>query len=181
MKFDPSSARALMERTPGVLRALLSGLPPTWLDLPEHEGAWSPREIAAHMADLEADGWIPRVRHILEEGERKPLPAIGRERFRERYAGASIHAILDDFEAQRKANVEVLASLALDEAALSTAGVHPALGSVRLSQLLSTWAVHDLTHTAQIVRTLAAQYRDEVGPWIEYLSILRDRPRPGPA
>jgi hypothetical protein len=35
--------------------------------------------------------------------------------------------------------------------------------------------VHDLTHLAQIERALAAQVRDEVGPWVELLSILKPR------
>lgn len=54
----------------------------------------------------------------------------------------------------------------------ATAGRHPALGEVR-PQLLSTWVVHDLTHLSQIDRTLASQYRDEVGPWQAFLSVLR--------
>jgi hypothetical protein len=33
--------------------------------------------------------------------------------------------------------------------------------------------VHDLGHIAQIVRVLAKQYQDAVGPWREYLSIVR--------
>ena len=51
-------------------------------------------------------------------------------------------------------------------------GVHPELGEVTLKQLLSTWVVHDLTHIAQITRVMAKQYREEIGPWIEYFRIL---------
>jgi hypothetical protein len=68
-----------------------------------------------------------------------------------------------------------LDELGLDETALATAGRHEQLGAVRLSHLLSTWVVHDLTHLAQIERALAAQVRDEVGPWVELLSILKPR------
>ena len=50
-------------------------------------------------------------------------------------------------------------------------GQHPDLGAVTLSQLLSTWAVHDLTHLHQISRTMAHQYREAVGPWIKYLGV----------
>jgi hypothetical protein len=52
---------------------------------------------------------------------------------------------------------------------------HPAFGKVKLKQLLSTWAVHDLSHLAQIARVMAKQYRENVGPWIEYLPILDKR------
>jgi hypothetical protein len=175
MKYDGESARALLTRTPSVLQALLADLPETWLDAPEGPGAWSPRDVACHLADLERDGWLPRVRAILEHGADRPLPAIDRERFRERYAGASLEVVLDDFRRARESNLRELDGLALDDAALARVGRHPTLGEVRLSQLLSAWVVHDLTHLAQIARALASQYREEVGPWIEFLSILRAR------
>ena len=42
-------------------------------------------------------------------------------------------------------------------------GRHPALGVVTLSELLATWAAHDLTHLHQIARVMAHQYREAVG------------------
>ena len=57
---------------------------------------------------------------------------------------------------------------------LERTGLHPAFGVVKL-RALSTWVVHDLTHTSQIVRVLAERYRNDVGPWIEYLGILKRR------
>jgi hypothetical protein len=51
-------------------------------------------------------------------------------------------------------------------------GRHPALGSVTLSQLLATWAAHDLTHLHQVSRIMAHQYRAAVGPWSAYLGVL---------
>ncbi|MCI0635930.1 MAG: hypothetical protein L0206_18730 [Actinobacteria bacterium] len=44
-------------------------------------------------------------------------------------------------------------------------GLHPEFGPVTLRQLLSTWVVHDLNHTGQIVMTLAKRYREAIGPW----------------
>ena len=43
-------------------------------------------------------------------------------------------------------------------------GIHPDLGDVTLSQLLSTWTVHDLDHINQISRVMAKQYNEAVGP-----------------
>ena len=51
-------------------------------------------------------------------------------------------------------------------------GRHPALGVVTLSQLLATWAVHDMTHFHQLSRVMAYQYREVVGPWSAYLGVL---------
>ena len=39
-------------------------------------------------------------------------------------------------------------------------------------QLLATWTVHDLNHVNQIVKTMAKQYGDAVGPWRAFLPLL---------
>jgi hypothetical protein len=175
MKYDTASARALLVRTPAVLRAMLQGLPGAWLNAPEGPGAWSPREVACHLAELEPYAWLPRIRTVLEHGAAHPVPGVEPERFRERYAGVPLEAVLDDFQAAREANLRALDTLEVGAAALETVGRHRVLGEIRLSELLSTWTVHDLTHLAQVSRALAAQYRDEVGPFAGYLSVLRAR------
>jgi hypothetical protein len=43
---------------------------------------------------------------------------------------------------------------------------------VTLSELLATWAVHDLTHLHQLSRVLALQFFTAVGPWRAYLGVL---------
>jgi hypothetical protein len=60
---------------------------------------------------------------------------------------------------------------------LDRKGQHPELGEVTLGQLLATWVVHDLDHLAQVTRTMAKVYTEDTGPWLAYLSILRDRLR----
>jgi hypothetical protein len=37
---------------------------------------------------------------------------------------------------------------------------------------------HDLGHVAQVARVMAKQYRDQVGPWVEYLPVLTDHESP---
>ena len=43
---------------------------------------------------------------------------------------------------------------------------------MRLGDMLATWAVHDLSHIAQIAETMAKRYREDVGPWRRYLPVL---------
>ena len=57
---------------------------------------------------------------------------------------------------------------------LEKTGIHPAFGEVSLGNLLATWMTHDLNHIYQITRVLAKQFKEETGPWVEYLRILRD-------
>jgi len=65
-----------------------------------------------------------------------------------------------------------LDQLKLTPELLQKQGMHPVLGVVTLSQLLSAWVVHDLGHIRQIVRVMAKQYREAIGPWTEYLTIV---------
>jgi GNAT superfamily N-acetyltransferase len=39
--------------------------------------------------------------------------------------------------------------------------------------VISTWVVHDMTHINQILRVMAKRYKCDVGPWTEYLGILK--------
>jgi hypothetical protein len=71
----------------------------------------------------------------------------------------------------RTANLESLDAL-VDADALARRGVHPTFGEVTLGQLLATWVVHDLNHLGQIVKTMAKQYTQAVGPWRAFLPII---------
>jgi hypothetical protein len=56
---------------------------------------------------------------------------------------------------------------------LERRGRYPALGVVTLSELLATWAAHDLNHVHQISRVMAHQYREAVGPFARYLGVMQ--------
>ena len=81
--------------------------------------------------------------------------------------------LLDEFSRLRSASLEDLRAFNLQPEDMERRGRHPALGGVTLSQLLATWAGHDLTHLHQISRVMAHQYREAVGPWSAYLGVLQ--------
>ena len=80
--------------------------------------------------------------------------------------------LLDEFAHLRAVNVAILREWHLSDAQLALTGEHPEFGAVTLSQLLATWAAHDLSHLAQMTRVMAKQYRGAVGPWRAYLPIM---------
>jgi hypothetical protein len=86
-----------------------------------------------------------------------------------------LHELLETFAQLRNENVATLRAMNLTHLDFDRRGLHPELGEVTLRQLLATWVVHDLDHVGQIARTMAKAYANATGPWIEYLSILRDR------
>ena len=175
MTFQVETAVPILARTPVLLHAWLAVLPDACLTADEGPETFSPREVVGHLIHGEETDWLPRVRRILEHGERLPFEPFDRFAQSDRFTGWTIVALLDRFTALRTANLTALEILPTDVRTLERRGMHPALGSVTLAQLLATWAVHDLDHVAQIARVLARQYAADVGPWSEYLPILRPR------
>ena len=175
MDLSPADAVAVLERTPLALRGMLEGLPDAWLLASEGPDTFSPRDVIGHLIHGEETDWIPRMRIILEHGEAVPFTPFDRFAFRTASAGHSTSALLERFGALRRESLRALGALRLDAAALARTGTHPGLGRVTLGQLLAAWVVHDLGHVKQVARTMASQYREAVGPWREYLTIL-DRP-----
>jgi len=172
MEFDLKSSRAVLERTPHVLRAMLTGLPPAWTDATEGPDTWSPYANVGHLIHGERTDWIPRAQIILAQGANRRFTPFDRfAQFRESQ-GKSLTDLLDEFSRLRTDNLVTLAEWRLTDAQLSLSGEHPELGAVTLRQLLAAWVAHDLGHVAQIARVMAKQYRDAVGPWRAYLPIL---------
>jgi hypothetical protein len=173
MDFDLTAAVPVLERTPGVLRSLLEGLPNEWTRENEGAATWTVREVLAHLIHGENADWIPRVQHFMEWGVRKPFPPFDRTfGFAERRE-APLRDLLDEFATTRRRSVASLTALGLTSADLAREGSHPEFGRVTLGQHLATWVAHDFTHISQIVRVMAVQYRDAVGPWAAYLRIVR--------
>jgi DinB family protein len=164
---------ALLARTPAMLNALLRDLPETWTHRNEGENTWSPFDIVGHLIHGEHTDWMPRAKTILEFGETKAFEPFDREAFKRKSQDKSLPELLDEFAHLRSTSLDELRSLHLQPKDLERRGRHPALGSVTLSQLLATWASHDLTHLHQISRVMAHQYREAVGPWSKFLGVLQ--------
>ncbi len=158
------------------LRALLGGADGAWVRTNEGPDTFSAFDNVGHLIDGEETDWIPRARIILAGGG--PFPPYDRFRHRARNAGRSMDSLLDEFERLRRANVDLLRSWDLTAAQLAMTGEHATFGKVTLQQMLATWVAHDLGHIAQIARVLAKQHIEDVGPWVEFLPILTDRPLP---
>ncbi|GAM13219.1 DinB family protein [Mesobacillus selenatarsenatis] len=172
MVFNMNDAIEILERTPGTLEALLSGLSEGWVYSNEGEGTWNPSEVIGHLVDGEKYNWIPRLKIMLGETDDKRFPAFDRFSHLKDYNHLSIEEKLSEFSSLRKESIKKLKELIVDDKQFVLTGVHPEYGEVEARQLIATWAVHDLTHLSQITRVLAKRYTKEVGPWKSYLGIL---------
>ena len=172
-EFSLADAIAVLTRTPATLDALLRGLPNIWVRRNEGNDTWNAFDIVGHLISGERTDWMPRVGIMLENGEARPFDPFDRFAQLKESQDKSLEQLLDDFARLRRENLAALQALNLQHEDLTRRGRHPALGVVTLSELLATWAVHDLTHVHQLSRVMAHQYRDTVGPWRAYLGVLQ--------
>jgi hypothetical protein len=172
MEHDLQNTIAVLARTPATLDALLRDLPELWTSRTEGEKTWSAYDIVGHLIHGERSDWMPRARIILQFGKTRAFERFDRFAQEHESRGKPLAQLLDEFAALRRENLRELRALNLSQEDLARRGRHPSLGVVTLSELLATWAVHDLTHVHQVSRVMAEQYRASVGPWKKYLGVL---------
>jgi DinB superfamily len=173
MQQNLQHTMALLARTPSSLNALLRDLPQEWTMQNEGGNTFNAFDVIGHLIHGERTDWMPRAKRILEFGETRAFDPFDRRAQEAESDGKPLGQLLDEFARLRSDNLAELRSLKLGPEDLNRRGIHPALGTVTLSQLLATWAAHDLTHLHQISRIMAHQYREAVGPWSAYLGVMQ--------
>ncbi len=172
MEFNLVKSIEILERTPSVLEHLLHNISPEWAMSNEGGDSFSPYDVVGHLIHGEKTDWMVRLELILSDKADKTFQPYDRFAQFAESKGKNLDQLLTEFKTLREKNLALLQSKKLQEKDLLKTATHPALGSVTLRQLLATWAVHDLSHIAQITRVMCKQYKEEVGPWITYLPIL---------
>ena len=163
---------AVLARTPASLDALLRGLPEFWTHRNEGGDTWTAFDIVGHLIFADRTDWMPRLRRILKDGEAVPFDPFDRFGQTRESQGKTLDQLLIEFAKVRHECLMELQALNLQRLDLERRGKHPALGAVSASELLATWAVHDLNHIHQLSRVMAYQYQHEVGPFKAYLGVL---------
>ena len=170
--FHLDEAFKALETTPGVVRALLGEVPLAWLHYQEEPEAWSPYQVLVHLIHNDRENWLPRARIILTEGPAREFPPFEQLPEGGDLLGRPVADLLATFERERRKVLAELRAADLRPEDLDREGLHPALGRVRLRQLLATWVVHDFNHIYQMVKSMARRYREAVGPWQQFLPLL---------
>ncbi len=172
MNFQPDQGIEVLGRTPAVLRALLGGLSDVWVLSNYGDKTFSPFDVMGHLIHGERTDWIPRARIILAHGEARAFEPFDRYAMYKDSRGKSLAELLDTFETLRRQNIGELQAMQLTPEKLALRGTHPELGAVTMEQLLAMWVVHDLNHIHQIAKSMAFQYRENVGPWRQFVSLF---------
>jgi hypothetical protein len=172
MQFQLDQAIEILTQTPAVMSSLLLGKSTEWLNARKSPESFSPLDVLGHLMHAEMTDWIPRVRIILEHQDARAFDPFDRFAFQPLIAGKTVDELLDEFAELRRQSLETLRSFGVGETQFDLPGKHPELGPVTMRNLLATWVLHDLGHLAQVVKTMANEYREAVGPWRAYLTIL---------
>jgi len=170
--FSFEKSLEILTRTPDVLDSLLLDVSDDWSQVNEGGETWSAYDVVGHLIHGEKTDWIARLDIILFAEDNRFAPFDRFAQF-EASKGKSLERLLAEFRELRRRNLEKLKSLNLSPKDFTKVGIHPSFGEVTAQQLLATWVAHDLNHLSQIARVMAKQYTEEVGPWREFLGILK--------
>lgn len=173
MNFSLTKSLEILERTPDVLYLMLHNISEDWTSNNEGEETWSVFDVIGHLIHGDKTDWLVRAEIILSDRSDKMFEPFDRFAQFETSKHKNFNQLLIELKETRKASIEKLRNLQLTDADLMKTGIHPTFGEVTLSQLLATWVVHDLDHVAQISRVMSKQYKDAVGPWINFLRVLK--------
>ena len=161
MENTQSLAFALVANTPAVLEAMLARLPPEILATPA-DGGWAPKDIVAHLIDVQEIAFVTRIRRIIEEENPLILPIETGERLEfGGYESMTLPDLLADFRKQRIRDLAWMQGLPRE--ALARSGTHHEAGTVTGENFVHYWAVHDQNHIRQLARMLKAPIEGAIG------------------
>ncbi|OJW97034.1 MAG: hypothetical protein BGO70_14660 [Bacteroidetes bacterium 43-93] len=127
MQFSLEKSIPILERTPNLLKELLTGLDDDWTMNDEGENTWNPYDVIGHLLHGENYNWIPRISKTLAEDGDKVFEVFDRTAMFEESKGKSLIDLLEEFAEARQNNLQVLHDLNLTEEDLDNTGIHPSL------------------------------------------------------
>ena len=151
--------------TPEILRLIMAGVTDEQAQWKPGPDRWSIAEIVEHLSHVEGHLFRARLDRMIAEEN----PEVQNYDTNE-YSASGIYSKRDaeesfaHWEEQREDNLRLLEEL--EPEALERTAKHSTLGKITLSQMLNSWAYHDVGHVrqiAEIVRTLV--YYPRMGPF----------------
>lgn len=139
----------VLAATPERIQSMLHNLSDEQLRQRTAAGEFSMVESVCHLRDIEAEGYLPRIKRILNE-DGPVLPDIdgGRLALERGYNEQDVHEALRAFTRARTESTNALLNLAPDE--LTREGMLEGVGTVKLQELLVMMREHDSAHLLQM-------------------------------
>jgi DinB family protein len=125
-------------------------------------GEWCANEVVGHLIEAEQRGFAGRIRTILAEDRPRLVPwdqpAVAAARRDCEKTGTALAA---EFRSLRTASLELVRTLR--SADLDRVGIHPAVGELRIRDLLGEWVHHDRNHIRQLLANTQARVWPQMG------------------
>ncbi|MBW7883764.1 MAG: DinB family protein [Caldilineaceae bacterium] len=131
-------------------------------------GEWSILEVINHLYDEEREDFRQRLELTLRQPQADwpPIDPAGWVTAR-RYNERDLAESLQNFHAERENSLAWLRSLHHPD--LTTAKVHPVMGTMRAGDLLAAWVAHDCLHIRQLNELLYLYNAQKAKPYaVEY-------------
>jgi len=162
--------RCLKDTTPTLENLVALTTPEKLLSKPAPD-RWSICEVLNHLTDVENLAVGHRAKRVVEEDlplfvdyDRDARYAAGA------YANDDGERALESFRKAREASLAWLDGIQPSD--WKRRGKHPAVGEVDLTQLMSLWAFHDLSHVRQVTELVKAlSFWDGIGSLQVYYSV----------
>ena len=137
----------VIRETPGRLRTAMAGHETAGtVDQPRAEGAWTPRQILAHLADTEIVFGMRLRQSVAEESH--VIQPFDQDAWAQGYPAADVETALTVFAAVRAWNLQFIA--AQPEGMFAKLLRHPERGTMTFRTLVETMAGHDRNHLSQL-------------------------------
>lgn len=151
--LQPTGVADVLARTPGIVRARLEGTPDDVLTRPL-DGGWSPRDVIAHLIDVEDAVFRTRIQRMLTEDEPQFTSIDPTQRLIDgRYRRQGVDALAAELAERRRRSVAFVAALPVEHLD-RFGGMDGEPNALTVRSLLQYWVYHDHNHLRQICTML---------------------------
>ncbi len=153
---------ALLRTTPTMLQSELAALPDEVASFRPATSEWAINEAIGHMIGAEKRGFAGRIQRILAEEHHACQTWDPNQVAQARHDDAqAASTLLAEFVALREQSIALVVGLKPEQ--LARSGHHPAVGELRISDLLYEWLYHDRNHLKQIESNIMAWFWPQMG------------------
>jgi DinB family protein len=160
--LGPSAVAPFLRATIATLTTEVNALAPHALAWHPAPGEWCVKEVLGHLIETERRGFAGRIRIILDSQEPKleswDQNAVAAAR---RDCERDGRALLGELAAMREDSARLVEGLGAAD--LARGGHHPAVGHLRVGDLLNEWIHHDRNHVRQILANVQAYVWPHMG------------------
>jgi hypothetical protein len=153
--LTPTEVADMLRVAPAMLQSELSALPARLFGWHPKAEEWCIKQVLGHLIYAEEVGFAGRIRLIIaSEDQQLDASAPTEEALQRNDCERDVAELLEEFVLLRSESCALVADLGTVD--LRRGGWHPAVGYMRVDDLLHEWVYHDRDHIMQIMSNIKA-------------------------